>query len=184
MGPAALDTAIVSGSQDDDLSSQVKNELASLNDQDEESTQPTGVDITESKPVVEKPDQLQGDESPTETVIPVAQPQVSTEPESESVTETETETETETSQSLTDAKKQGLVITINADSWTDIRDASGNKLVYDLLRSGETVEVDGKAPFRAFFGNGYGVSMQYRGEDVDLSSMIKPDNTAKLNIGR
>lgn len=78
----------------------------------------------------------------------------------------------------------GLVVTVNADTWTDIRDSRGKKLVYDLLRSGETVNVEGNAPYRAFFGNGYGVSLTYQGKDIDLKPVIKADNTAKISIGQ
>lgn len=80
--------------------------------------------------------------------------------------------------------EDGLVIIVNSDTWTDIKDADGNKLVYDLLRSGQTISVTGKAPFRAFLGNGYGVSIQYQGEDIDLSAVIRADNTARIRIGQ
>lgn len=79
---------------------------------------------------------------------------------------------------------EGLVVTVNADTWTDIRDADGKKLIYDLLRSGEKISVSGKTPMRAFFGNGYGVSMKYQGKDIDLSKVIRDDNTAKIKIGQ
>ncbi len=77
-----------------------------------------------------------------------------------------------------------LVITVNADTWASIKDADGNKLVYDLLKSGQQITVTGKTPFRAFLGNGYGVSMKYKGKDIDLSRVIKSDNTARINIGQ
>ena len=77
-----------------------------------------------------------------------------------------------------------LVITVNADTWASIKDATGKKLVYDLLRSGEKITVTGQAPISAFLGNGYGVTMTYKGEDIDLNSVIRPDNTARLKIGQ
>ena len=77
-----------------------------------------------------------------------------------------------------------LVITVNADTWADIKDADGNKLVYDLLKNGEQITLSGKAPFRAFLGNGYGVSIQYKGKTIDLSNNIRADNTARINIGQ
>lgn len=77
-----------------------------------------------------------------------------------------------------------LVITVNSDTWASIRDADGKKLVYDLLKSGEEISVTGKAPFKAFLGNGYGVTMKYKGKNIDLSGIIRSDNTARLKIGR
>lgn len=80
--------------------------------------------------------------------------------------------------------QKGLVITVIADSWVNIKDADGNKLVYDLLRSGEKITVDGKTPLRAFLGNGHGVSLQYMGKEIDLSTLIRDDNTARVRIGQ
>lgn len=87
-----------------------------------------------------------------------------------------------TADSMTDSDE--LTVNVNADTWTDIRDAEGNKLIYDLLRSGEKISVKGKKPISAFFGNGYGVSLQYQGKDVDLSKSIRADNTARVKIGQ
>ncbi len=77
-----------------------------------------------------------------------------------------------------------LVIIVNADTWADIKDADGNRLVYDLLKSGQNITLTGKAPFKAFLGNGHGVSIRYQGEDIDLSKKIRADNTARLKIGQ
>jgi cytoskeleton protein RodZ len=77
-----------------------------------------------------------------------------------------------------------LVITVNADTWADIKDADGNRLVYDLLRNGQHLSLSGKAPFNAFLGNGYGVNIQYRGKNIDLSNNIRADNTARIKIGQ
>ena len=77
-----------------------------------------------------------------------------------------------------------LVITVNADTWADIKDANGNRLVYDLLRSGQNITLTGQAPFQAFLGNGYGVNIEYQGENIDLSKSIRADNTARIRIGQ
>lgn len=77
-----------------------------------------------------------------------------------------------------------LVIEISADTWADIRDADGNKVIYDLLRSGARRSVSGRAPFRVFLGNGHGATLSYQGEAVDFKSSIRADNTARVVIGR
>ena len=77
-----------------------------------------------------------------------------------------------------------MVVTVNAATWADIKDAAGNKLVYDLLQAGERLQLDGEAPFAVFLGNGYGVEIQYLGEKIDLSDKIRADNTARLRIGQ
>lgn len=79
---------------------------------------------------------------------------------------------------------KGLQIKVNADTWASIKDANGKKLLKDLLRAGETINLQGKPPISVFLGNGYGVSMTYNGKKVDLSGKIKPNNTAKIQIGK
>lgn len=76
-----------------------------------------------------------------------------------------------------------LQVVVNADSWADIKDATGFQLAYDLLRANETLELIGEAPFSVFLGNGHGVELQFNGEEVDLAPRIRDDNTARLKIG-
>ena len=80
--------------------------------------------------------------------------------------------------------QDGLVITVNADTWASVSDADGKRLVYDLLRAGRELTVSGKAPLSVFFGNGYGVDLVYQGKPVDLSQVIKSNNTARMIIGQ
>ena len=76
-----------------------------------------------------------------------------------------------------------LRVVVHADSWIDIKDATGFQLTYDLLRAGELIELVGEAPFSVFLGNGHGVELQFNGEDFDLAARIRDDNTARLKIG-
>ena len=56
-------------------------------------------------------------------------------------------------------------------------------LVYDLLRANLNLQIKGKAPFNAFFGNGHGVEISINSESVDIASQTQDDNTARLKIG-
>jgi cytoskeleton protein RodZ len=76
-----------------------------------------------------------------------------------------------------------LRIVINADTWADVKDANNYQLLYDLLRADSTVELSGQAPFAVFLGNGHGVEIQFNGEEIEFSSRIRNDNTARINIG-
>jgi len=76
-----------------------------------------------------------------------------------------------------------LIITVSADTWTDVKDTNNYQLVYDLLRAGESVELLGEAPFSVFLGNGNGVEIRFNDEAVDISRRIRDDNTARLKIG-
>ncbi|GAB4344656.1 MAG: cytoskeleton protein RodZ [Gammaproteobacteria bacterium] len=59
-----------------------------------------------------------------------------------------------------------LELTLQADSWTEVTDASGAKLVYRLLRAGEVHRVTGHAPFTVFLGNAPGVEVRFNDEPV------------------
>ncbi len=76
-----------------------------------------------------------------------------------------------------------LNIVVNADTWADIKDSSGYQLVYDLLRADEALELTGAAPFSVFLGNGFGVEILFNDEEINFSSRIRDDNTARLKIG-
>ena len=74
-------------------------------------------------------------------------------------------------------------IVVNADTWADIKDSSGYQLVYDLLRADQSLELIGAAPFSVFLGNGHGVEILVNDEEIDFSSRIRNDNTARLKLG-
>lgn len=76
-----------------------------------------------------------------------------------------------------------LNITVNADTWADIKDANNHRLVYDLLRANLSIQIRGKAPFNAFFGNGHGVEISFNSQSIDIASQTLDDNTARLKIG-
>lgn len=75
-----------------------------------------------------------------------------------------------------------LQMTITADTWVDIRDARGKKLVYNLLRAGRKINIDGQPPLKLFFGNGHGVELRWKGQPVDLASRIRADNTVRITL--
>jgi len=77
---------------------------------------------------------------------------------------------------------QPLQLRVTADTWADIRDASGRKLVYDLLRAGRRLELDGEPPLRLFFGNGRGVELRWNGQVIELENKIRADNTVRITL--
>jgi cytoskeleton protein RodZ len=76
-----------------------------------------------------------------------------------------------------------LQIIVNADTWADVKDANNYQLLYDLLRADSVVEVSGEAPFVVFLGNGHGVEILFNGEEIEFTSRIRNDNTARINVG-
>ena len=76
-----------------------------------------------------------------------------------------------------------LKIVVNADSWAEVHEATGNRLLFQLVRANEEFNLTGKAPFKVFFGNGYGVEVTFNGEAVDVIRRVKSNNTVKMEIG-
>jgi cytoskeleton protein RodZ len=76
-----------------------------------------------------------------------------------------------------------LRIIVNADTWADVEDSTGHKLIYDLLRADESILLTGEAPFIAFFGNGHGVEVMLNNQEIDITPRIRDNNTARVKIG-
>lgn len=68
-----------------------------------------------------------------------------------------------------------LQISVSADSWVEITDASGQELEMDLLRGGSEKSYHGKPPFRILFGRASSVRLSVDGEPVDLTPFTRDD---------
>ncbi len=75
-----------------------------------------------------------------------------------------------------------MMMSFEGDSWVDISDADGNRLVYDLMRGGRTKVVRGKAPFDIYLGNASVVKLEYNGESFDLKPHVN-GNLARFKLG-
>ena len=76
-----------------------------------------------------------------------------------------------------------LEIVVHADTWADVKDANNHQLLYDLLRADNVVQLSGQAPFSVFLGNGHGVEIMFNDAEVGITSKIRNDNTARLDVG-
>jgi cytoskeleton protein RodZ len=166
-------------SSSEELSQQAQDSLEALPEQPVDNSSALQEPATEGL-AVQMPDMEPVESEPEETAPETAIEGDNT--ESGEIQQDDNVATTPAPESIVDA--EALVLTVSADTWTDVRDADGNKLVYDLLQAGEEIVVTGKTPMRAFFGNGYGVSIKYKGKDIDLSASIRDDNTARVMIGQ
>lgn len=73
-----------------------------------------------------------------------------------------------------------LRLVLRGDSWVEVRDADGQRLLADLLRTGVERVVEGRAPMRVVIGNADGVSAEFNGQPVDLARYIGRDRVARL----
>ncbi|WP_297480426.1 cytoskeleton protein RodZ [uncultured Photobacterium sp.] len=62
-----------------------------------------------------------------------------------------------------------LQLAFTADCWVDIRDANGKRLESGIKTAGQTVDINGKAPFRVRLGAPSAVKIELKGQPFDLS---------------
>lgn len=70
-----------------------------------------------------------------------------------------------------------LVMEFADDCWVDIRDASGERLAYGLMKANTTRSVSGSAPFSLVLGNAGAVNIKINGQAVDKSTYVPARGT-------
>jgi cytoskeleton protein RodZ len=75
-----------------------------------------------------------------------------------------------------------IQLTFSGDCWTEISDATGQRLFFNMGRAGRTVELAGTAPFSVLFGNANNVSVSVDGNDYPVSPTSAGSRTARLTI--
>ena len=75
-----------------------------------------------------------------------------------------------------------LSVTFLGDCWTEITDASGRRLFFQLGRSGRTVNVSGPGPLSVLFGDADNVDIRVNGEDFSIPATVRRGRTARLTI--
>jgi len=78
--------------------------------------------------------------------------------------------------------KNEALITVKEDSWVEVSDNDGKRLIYDLLRADKEYVVSGNTPFKVFLGNAKGVRIKYNGEPVNVEQYIR-GNLARFELG-
>ncbi len=83
---------------------------------------------------------------------------------------------------VVDDGQMRMQLTYSGDCWTEITDANGRRLFFDMGTSGRTVELSGEAPFNVLFGNVDNVSVQVNGADYAISATERRGLIARLTI--
>src|SRR6056297_4224698 len=76
-----------------------------------------------------------------------------------------------------------LDLVLSDDSWIEIESADGQRLEFDLLRSGESRQYTGLAPFRLLLGRASAVSLSLDGQPVEFEGEDEA-GVAELVIGQ
>jgi cytoskeleton protein RodZ len=76
-----------------------------------------------------------------------------------------------------------LQIVFTGDCWTEVSDASGERLYFGLGRAGQTASVTGEAPLYVLIGDRENASLTVDGERYPIPLSARRGNTARLTIG-
>jgi cytoskeleton protein RodZ len=82
----------------------------------------------------------------------------------------------------TDDSAMRLSISYSGDCWTEITDASGRRLFFELGKAGRTVNLSGEAPFNVLFGDAENVSIEVNGRSFEIPAADRRGRTARLTI--
>ncbi len=76
-----------------------------------------------------------------------------------------------------------LVLSFTGDCWTEVTDATGRLLYYDLGMEGRSVTLNGAEPLGVLLGNSSNVSVRVNGFDYSIpAANRRGNNTARLTI--
>ena len=81
-----------------------------------------------------------------------------------------------------EAVKNEIILRLTSDSWVDIKDSAGKRLIYDLIRAGKEKRVTGQPPFKVFLGNAKGVRIEYNGKPFNVEKHRR-GKLARFRIG-
>ncbi|MGQ5521901.1 RodZ domain-containing protein [Chitinimonas sp. PSY-7] len=71
--------------------------------------------------------------------------------------------------------KGEIRIVAKAESWVQITDSTGRRLINELIPAGQVRAADGKPPYQVRIGNGRQTELYYKGKVTDLAPYIKVD---------
>ena len=75
-----------------------------------------------------------------------------------------------------------LSITFLGDCWTEVYDATGERLYFGMGRTGRTVNVSGPAPLSVLVGDADNVSLRVDGNDFAIADADRRGRTARLML--
>lgn len=81
-----------------------------------------------------------------------------------------------------DESELRVSVTYSGDCWTEITDANGRRLFFNLGSAGQTINLSGEAPFNVLFGNAEYVSLRVNDQPYAIAAADRRGRTARLTI--
>ena len=76
----------------------------------------------------------------------------------------------------------GIRLSFSGDCWTEVSDATGERLFYDLGAAGRVVSLSGEPPFRVILGDANNVSISVNGQEYPIPESARRGRLARLTI--
>jgi len=76
-----------------------------------------------------------------------------------------------------------LELSFSGDSWIEVSDGESNQIYRDIRKAGDRLEIIGDAPFTQLLGDAPFARVRLNGVEIDLSSYMRIDNSARLTLG-
>lgn len=115
------------------------------------------------------------DETVIESPLQIEEKKQDAQPDSERVNPVENRTEA--------IPAKDLQLSYESDSWTEVRDESGETLIYRMVNAGEQLELEGQGPYTILLGYAPGVTVTYKGS-VFNTKPFQRDDIAYFRIGQ
>jgi len=75
-----------------------------------------------------------------------------------------------------------LLLSSSGDSWAEVFDANGYRLLYDMLKVGSAKRLQGTAPFKVFLGNSPQVLVNLNSTEMQQKRFNRKNNTARFVV--
>jgi cytoskeleton protein RodZ len=75
-----------------------------------------------------------------------------------------------------------VVLAYSTDSWTEVYDATGRRLLYGLASAAATRALEGVPPLEVVLGDASGVTLAVGGQARSISRFVRSDHTARFSI--
>lgn len=102
----------------------------------------------------------------------------------QSTTQTTTSaTETPAAAAVDASANATINLSLSAECWVDVVDATGKRLVFGSRQAGEQLNLRGVAPIKVLLGNAAAATLNFNGEAIDLSG-YPTGRVARLTLGQ
>ena len=72
---------------------------------------------------------------------------------------------------------------VDSDSWLEVTDRSGDRIYMDFIRGGESLTLNGQAPFSVLLGYAIGATLEFNGQPFDPAPYTRA-GVARFSLGQ